>query len=113
MGSVETKLINSLNCWGLGILLVVMGSLKLKKDVKCSNFVQTMYLVPRGKKDEASSSTSASVAKAGDIIQENIDAPKIEESVIVQEQPSRNSDDINLPPSSTSRGRGRGRGRIN
>jgi hypothetical protein len=44
--------------------------------------------------DEASSSTSASVAKAGDIIQENIDAPKIEESVIVQEQPSRNSDDI-------------------
>jgi hypothetical protein len=44
--------------------------------------------------DEASSSTSASVSKAGDIIQENIDAPKIEESVIVQEQPSRNSDDI-------------------
>jgi hypothetical protein len=52
MGSLETKLINSLNCWGLGIRLVIMGSLKLKKDVKCSNFVQTMYLVPCGKKDE-------------------------------------------------------------
>ncbi|WJX11911.1 hypothetical protein P8452_02462 [Trifolium repens] len=32
-----------------------MGSLKLKKDVKCSNFVQTMYLVPRGKKGEKKS----------------------------------------------------------
>jgi hypothetical protein len=52
-GSVEKKSINSLNCWGLGILLIIIkGSLKLKKDVKCSNFVQTMYLVPRGKKDE-------------------------------------------------------------
>jgi hypothetical protein len=44
--------------------------------------------------DEASSSTSASVAKADDTIQENIDAPKIEEPVIVQEQPSQNSDDV-------------------
>jgi hypothetical protein len=44
--TVEIKSTNSLNCLGLGILLVVMGSLRLKANKKCHNFVQTMYLAP-------------------------------------------------------------------
>ncbi|MCH79535.1 ras GTPase-activating protein-binding protein 2-like [Trifolium medium] len=228
--TVEIKSINSLNCWGLGVHLVVMGSIKLKKYAICRDFVQTMYLAPHGKKgekrgyfilndilhiithhyydvrdhskpvlplksqdidprflseskipppppppltvtdngnldeakvekidddlmstmenriefpplprkqqplrqrgfdpsvwkaplaqDEASSSNSASVANADDTIHENIDAPKIEEPVIYQEEPSQISDkpdDSALPTSSTStsRGRGIGRGRNN
>ncbi|KAK2455222.1 hypothetical protein QL285_002697 [Trifolium repens] len=53
----------------------------------------------------------AIVAKIDDTIQKNIDAPKIEESMVVQEEPFQNSnksDDSDLP-TSTSRGRGRGR----
>ncbi|GAU27527.1 hypothetical protein TSUD_29590 [Trifolium subterraneum] len=45
--TVEIKSTNSLNCWGLGVLLVVMGSVKLKeKKAICRDFVQTMYLAP-------------------------------------------------------------------
>jgi hypothetical protein len=50
--TVEIKSTNSLNCWGLGILLVVMGSLKLREHDMCRNFVETMYLAPHWKKGE-------------------------------------------------------------
>jgi hypothetical protein len=48
--TVEIKSTNSLNCWGLGILLVVMGSLKLREHDMCRNFVETMYLAPHWKR---------------------------------------------------------------